>query len=100
MKKKLSKRLQAAIKAYLDHRDAQSETFKWDKPADQTHIGSVAIDDNFVRIEQSSGAWWFTLKRGNNGWTFYAHEDNYTQTLIGTRATSCSPLSTLFGPRK
>jgi len=98
MKKKLSKALQAAIKRYLDNRDAQSATFKWDKPADQTAISEIAFTEkSMVRVEQSSGSWWFTVKRGAQRWTFYAHENNYTQTLTGTQATSCSPLTTLFG---
>ena len=98
MKKKLSKALQAAIKQYLDNRDRQSASFVWDKPFDQTRIKNIAFDEkSMVRVEQSSGAWWFTVKRGAQRWTFYAHEDNYTQTLIGTQATSCSPLTTLFG---
>jgi len=101
MKKKLSKALQAAIKRYLDNRDnrdSQSATFVWDKPADQKAISEIAFTEkSMVRVEQSSGRWWFTVKRGAQRWTFYAHEDNYTQTLTGTQATSCSPLTTLFG---
>ena len=93
MKKKLSKALQAAIKRYIDNRDNQSNV-PWDKPAD--NIKTIGFADGFVRIEQSSGAWWFTVKRGVRLWTFYAHEDNYTKAIIGERSTACSPLSTLF----
>lgn len=91
MKKKLSKALQAAIKAYLDHRDNQSNV-PWDKPADQDIISKVAFADGFVRVEQSSGAWWFTQRRNNGVWTFYAHEDNYTQTIKAKRAVACCGL--------
>ncbi len=85
MKKKLSKALQALIKAYCDHRDAQSPTNRWDKNADVIAIEQQAKLDGFTGTESCCGTWWFNYRRGKSRWTFEAHEDNYTVAILGKK---------------